>query len=67
MNVLITGAAGFLGHRLARALLHRSHLRDPQGAPEPIEELRLLDVVPPAQAHRPSWQSLPTRLGFDCD
>jgi len=46
MNDLITGAAGFLGQRLARVLLQRGHLRDPQGALEPIAELRLLDVVP---------------------
>ncbi len=52
MNVLITGAAGFLGQRLARALLQRGHLRDPQGAPEPIEALRLLDVVPPSAGAR---------------
>ena len=63
MNVLITGAAGFLGQRLARALLQRGHLRDPQGAPEPIEALRLLDVVPPSAGARAELAELADRAG----
>jgi nucleoside-diphosphate-sugar epimerase len=45
MKVLITGGAGFLGQRLARELLSRGSLKDPQGAPQAITELVLLDVV----------------------
>ncbi|MFM0055044.1 SDR family oxidoreductase [Paraburkholderia phytofirmans] len=45
MKVLITGGAGFLGQRLARELLARGSLKDPQGAPQPITELVLFDVV----------------------
>ncbi|PRY05142.1 D-erythronate dehydrogenase [Paraburkholderia sp. BL25I1N1] len=45
MKVLITGGAGFLGQRLARELLARGSLKDPQGAPQAITELVLLDVV----------------------
>jgi len=42
MNVLITGGAGFVGARLARALLARGNL-----AGRPIERLLLADQVPP--------------------
>ena len=48
MNVLITGAAGFLGQRLARALLQRGHLQSSAGIAEPIDELCLFDVITPA-------------------
>jgi D-erythronate 2-dehydrogenase len=42
MKVLITGGAGFLGTRLARALLHRGHLSG-----RPLEQLVLADLVAP--------------------
>ncbi|MDN7737394.1 MULTISPECIES: D-erythronate dehydrogenase [Burkholderia] len=45
MKVLITGGAGFLGRRLATQLLARGELAGPNGAPERIDELLLLDVV----------------------
>jgi len=45
MNVLITGAAGFLGHRLARAILALPHLPAPDGTPRPVDEVRMLDVA----------------------
>ena len=44
MNVLITGAAGFLGLRLARTLLSSSPLVNAAGASLPLSELRLLDT-----------------------
>jgi D-erythronate 2-dehydrogenase len=45
MHVLVTGGAGFLGKRLARALLARGALAGPDGAPEPIHRLTLLDLA----------------------
>ncbi|WJF92101.1 SDR family oxidoreductase [Paraburkholderia bonniea] len=45
MKVLITGGAGFLGQRLARELLARGQIKGPNGQPETITELVLLDVV----------------------
>jgi nucleoside-diphosphate-sugar epimerase len=45
MNVLITGAAGFLGQRLARALLAQPHLVGPDGEPQPVDRIRMLDVT----------------------
>lgn len=52
MHILITGGAGFLGQRLARALVTRPHLTGPAG-PQPIERLTLLDVVEPAAIDDP--------------
>jgi len=48
MHVLITGAAGFLGRRLAEHLLTRGRLTGPDGRERTIERLTLLDVVEPA-------------------
>ncbi len=48
MKVLITGAAGFLGRRLAGQLLTRGALQGAAGASETIDELVLLDVVAPS-------------------
>jgi D-erythronate 2-dehydrogenase len=45
MKVLITGAAGFLGQRLARELLARGELKGADGRQQPIEEIVLLDVA----------------------
>jgi nucleoside-diphosphate-sugar epimerase len=46
MRVVITGGAGFLGSRLARAILARGTLTDARGAERAVERLILLDVVP---------------------
>src|SRR5271168_5218213 len=43
IKVLITGGGGFLGTRLARALLHREHVSG-----RPLGELALADLAPPA-------------------
>jgi nucleoside-diphosphate-sugar epimerase len=47
MRVVITGAAGFLGSRLARAILERGSLTDSRGDLRPVRELVLVDVVAP--------------------
>ncbi len=46
MKVLITGGAGFLGRRLARALLGRGRLAGPDGRERTIERIVLLDLAP---------------------
>jgi len=45
MRIVITGGAGFLGSRLARALLARDTLTDARGAERAIRKVVLLDIV----------------------
>ena len=45
MRILITGAAGFLGMRLARELLSRGRLVDAAGESRQLRELVLVDVA----------------------
>lgn len=47
MRVIITGGAGFIGQKLARAILDRGVLAGPDGAPAPVSRLVLFDNVPP--------------------
>lgn len=46
MRVVITGGAGFLGSRLARAMLERGRLTDARGESREITQLVLVDVAP---------------------
>jgi nucleoside-diphosphate-sugar epimerase len=46
MRIVITGGAGFLGLRLARALLARERLTDARGDARPIRDIVLLDITP---------------------
>jgi len=48
MKVIITGGTGFLGLRLARAILARGKLVGASGKTEPIDEMILLDAVTPS-------------------
>jgi nucleoside-diphosphate-sugar epimerase len=45
MNVVITGGAGFLGQRLAGALLRRRRLRGTDEREHPIERITIVDVA----------------------
>lgn len=47
MRVVITGAAGFLGIKLAQALLNRGYISNDQGQAETITKLVLFDRVTP--------------------
>ena len=46
MRIVITGGAGFLGTRLARAILERGTLTDARGNARPVSEIVLADVAP---------------------
>lgn len=58
MKAVITGGAGFLGQRLSAALLQRGTLAGPDGRPQPIEHLTLLDVVSAPPAADPRVESI---------
>ncbi|MFP4432580.1 MAG: D-erythronate dehydrogenase [Spirochaetaceae bacterium] len=47
MNLIITGAAGFIGKKLTKALLERSYLVGSDGRKNEIESLTLLDITEP--------------------
>src|SRR5512137_2685403 len=47
MRIVITGGAGFLGTRLARAIVARNTLTDARGIARPVREIVLLDVAAP--------------------
>lgn len=47
MRIVVTGANGFIGRKLVRALLDQPSLSGADGAPVPLSDLRLFDVVPP--------------------
>ena len=57
MKVVITGGLGFLGQRLARALLERETLTGASGEQERIDEMILFDAVVPDQRRRASRTS----------
>lgn len=46
MRVVITGGAGFLGARLARAILQRGTLTDARGLARRVESIVLVDLAP---------------------
>jgi len=52
MKVVITGGGGFLGLRLARALLERGKLTSPEGAERALTGVVLLDAAYPPQLPR---------------
>jgi nucleoside-diphosphate-sugar epimerase len=58
MKVVITGGAGFLGQRLAKALLGRGALAGPDGRVQPIDRLLLVDIVPSGLAEDPRVRSV---------
>lgn len=58
MRVVITGAAGFLGRRLAEALVRRRSLAGPGGGIGAMSELVLVDRVAPVA---PAGAGLPVR------
>ena len=47
MRVVITGASGFIGRKLTRALLARGTLTDASGVVRSLAEVVLFDVAPP--------------------
>jgi nucleoside-diphosphate-sugar epimerase len=45
MNILVTGGSGFLGRRLIRKLLRNGTLSGPDGQPQSLDRITLVDVA----------------------
>ena len=58
MKVVITGGGGFIGSKLARALLARGTLAGPDGTPQKIERLVLADQAFPRALEDPRLEEL---------
>jgi nucleoside-diphosphate-sugar epimerase len=58
MRIVITGGAGFLGRKLAAALLARGTLTDARGAQRTIKRITLVDVVAAPAAADPRLRSI---------
>ena len=58
MRVVVTGGAGFLGSRLAQALLARGTLTDASGQARSVDRVVLADVAAPASDGDPRVQAM---------
>ena len=58
MQILITGGAGLLGTRLARAILARGSLTDGSGATRAVSKVTLFDIAPAAGFDDPRVMSV---------
>jgi nucleoside-diphosphate-sugar epimerase len=63
MHIVITGGGGFLGRRLADRLLELGTLRAPDGSDQAIEQIVLVDVVPPAGLTDPRVRQVTGDIG----
>lgn len=61
MKVIITGGGGFLGSQLCQKLLELGELTGPTGAPEPIEQIVLLDAF----FHKPAGDARVVQMKGD--
>ena len=50
MKVFITGGGGFLGYRLARAILDRGKLTGPDGVPHAVTQVKVFDAAFPSNS-----------------
>lgn len=68
MNIMITGAAGFLGRRLIDGLLQQDYLTDQQGEPRNINKIIAYDVLPLMEVEDPRFRlfvvTLPIRTDY---
>jgi D-erythronate 2-dehydrogenase len=62
MRIVITGGAGFLGSRLAQAILARGTLTDSRGALRAVREVVLVDIVAPRAHQDPRVRGLEAAL-----
>jgi D-erythronate 2-dehydrogenase len=63
MRIVITGGAGFLGRRLATAILNRDRLTDANGTVRDVREIVLVDVVQTQASGDPRVHAIAGDLG----